>query len=179
MARRVTYCSVHGCGSRCHGRGLCVKHYRRLTKHADVETVARVYRGPTTCLITTCSATGTIRRGLCTMHYERWRRNGDPEARPGRAYASGSDHHAWVQEPAYRTVHNRLDREHGPAASHACAICGEAARQWSYDHNDPAERIGTVSGGVVVPYSTKLEHYRPLCHPCHRRADLRPLKVVT
>lgn len=178
MPKPVTYCSVDGCTSRCHGRGLCRTHYKRWRKHGDTETVKRVYRGPDICTVPGCDRSEPTRRGMCTLHYQRWAKTGDPEVVQLREYPSGPDHHAWTDEPAYRTVHARLDREQGSATSHRCAVCNDAAEQWAYDHNDPDERIGVVSGGAAVPYSVKPEHYRPLCHACHRRVDLRSLRVV-
>lgn len=178
MAGPVSLCTVKGCGTRVHGQGLCLKHYKRWRRHGDVAAVKKPARGPEVCSVEGCGRGDRIRRGLCTLHYQRWTRNGDPLAAPGREYACGPDHHAWVSEPAYRTVHTRLDRDFGPASTHPCAVCAGRADQWSYDHNDPDERIGVVTGGFEVPYSIKPEHYRALCHACHRRVDLHSLKVV-
>lgn len=32
-------CSVQGCGKTVHGRGLCLKHYRRVERHGNADTV--------------------------------------------------------------------------------------------------------------------------------------------
>lgn len=71
----------------------------------------------------------------------------------------------------YVSIHNRLRRVRGPARLLTCAECGKSAEQWAYDHLDPDERTGENSGRRTVRYSIDLDHYQPLCVPCHRTAD--------
>ena len=49
-----------------------------------------------------------------------------------------------------------------------CCLCGVEGwtMQWAYDHKDPNELTGR--NGV---YSLDIDHYMPLCRPCHRRFD--------
>lgn len=172
MAGPIRTCSVPECASRAHGRGLCVKHYRRLTRNGSTDVVLRRFRGADACAVEGCSHAGPLRQDLCSLHYQRMQRSGSPTATPGRTYLRGNESHAWTDRPAYRTVHGRLDRDRGPAKAHTCT-CGAPAAQWAYDHRDPDELTAVVSGGVAVPYSVKPEHYSPLCHPCHRALDAK------
>lgn len=48
-----------------------------------------------------------------------------------------------------------------PAAkSTPCAVCGEAATDWSYDGLDPNEQFDSRTGRA---WSANAAHYRPLC----------------
>lgn len=49
-------------------------------------------------------------------------------------------------------------------------MCPAVAEEWSYDHGDPDELAG-LDHGRELPYSLKIQHYQPLCTPCHRRFD--------
>lgn len=70
-------------------------------------------------------------------------------------------------------VHQRVNRERGPARRHQCHICGDRADQWAYDRLDLYALIGeTKSGrGDARPYSLDAKHYIPLCYSCHTRID--------
>lgn len=114
----------------------------------------------------TCAVAGCERRhygrGYCRTHHARWSRHGDPAAaRPVGTKTSGG--------VSYWSVHHRLRVEHGPANVHACAECGAAATDWSYDGADPAERTDPARG---YRYSLDLARYRPRCRSCHRRATV-------
>lgn len=71
-----------------------------------------------------------------------------------------------VEFPAYATMHYRLQRHRGLAAAHSCAACGVAAQEWAYDRRDPDE-LQSRHG----PYSTDMDHYQPMCVPCHKALD--------
>lgn len=99
---------------------------------------------------------------LCAREYMReYTRTHRPAKRPAskRTYST-----------KYGAIHMRLTRQRGPASNHPCALCGRTARDWAYDHNDQNE-ITTEWYGYTVAYSTDLDHYRPLCKPCHLRFD--------
>lgn len=74
---------------------------------------------------------------------------------------------------SYWSVRERLRVERGPASGYRCVECGAAARDWSYDGTDPAERTDPARG---YRYSLDLGRYRPRCRSCHRRAA-RPREV--
>jgi hypothetical protein len=69
----------------------------------------------------------------------------------------------------YASVHARLTRERGSAASHRCSECGRPAHQWAY--------TGPRVGGERLPFSTDLALYSPMCRSCHRRYDALGIRV--
>jgi hypothetical protein len=74
----------------------------------------------------------------------------------------------------YQAIHARLRKVRGPAKFLTCENCGRVAEQWAYDRQDPDERTGENSGGYRVAYSINLDHYRPLCAPCHKAETPAP-----
>jgi hypothetical protein len=158
-------CTIEGCGSNHRlRRGLCNKHYLRLTKNGDPLRLARRERfeqQPTVCAVDGC-AKPRKSRGWCSAHYLRWlRRGGDVAVKVYRPRAA---------EVRYGAVHARLRRDRGLARRHLCLICGWLALQWAYDYQDPAERTDVVNG-YEVPYSLDPGHYIPLCASCHKLFD--------
>lgn len=153
-------CSVDGCALKTRAKGLCTKHYYRMKRHGttDGSALAHQRRDPV------CSVDGCTRaheaKGLCSMHWQRWKRHGSPTA--------GRFHHGAVI--GYQRVHQLVAEAYGKAADHRCAHCTSPAREWSYDHQDPAELVGQ-DHGRPVPYSLDISHYKPLCIPCHRQLD--------
>jgi endogenous inhibitor of DNA gyrase (YacG/DUF329 family) len=118
----------------------------------------------TQCDIPGCDKQRGYGYRYCVMHFARIKRHGDPDTvlRNER-----------IPDPAYRTVHQRLQRDRGRASDYPCAGgCGRPAAQWAYDNADPDERT-SIENGYVVPYSTSADHYQPLCVPCHKRFDAR------
>lgn len=84
---------------------------------------------------------------------------------------------------SYHAMHRRIWRTKGKAARHSCQHCGQPAHHWAYDGKDPNELTGTSNQSrdrrqVPVRYSTKLEHYIPLCRSCHTTLDSRPRPVT-
>lgn len=75
----------------------------------------------------------------------------------------------------YGAVHLRLRAVRGSATAQNCWHCGLPAEHWAYDHADPDELIELRHGDrrVETRYSTNLDHYIPLCVPCHSRYDGR------
>ncbi len=69
----------------------------------------------------------------------------------------------------YGAAHRRIYRLRGKASQYACVDCGEAAKDWSYDGNDPNELPDP--GGWV--YSQDPAYYVPRCRFCHRGYDAR------
>lgn len=109
--------------------------------------------GDRTCSELDC-ARPTKGLGLCAKHYARVR------------YAR--THPPRERGPiGYFPMHRRLDRLRGFAKTHACAYCGDQAREWSYDNSDP-EPLFDVRG---YEYSLDPDRYIPLCHKCHARRD--------
>jgi hypothetical protein len=82
-------------------------------------------------------------------------------------------------EPSYGAVHRRLRVDKGPASAHCCVDCGAPASDWSYDGQDPDERIGTSWFGKPIAYSLTQTHYQPRCRSCHKVRDIASAKAST
>lgn len=148
-------CTADGCTAPPRTKGLCGTHYSRFLTHGDPNVGAFTPRG--TCTIPGCGKPHYA-RGYCETHYGRWWRHGDPLR---------------VDKPAgpnigYGGVHTSLRNTRGRAAEHSCQHCGAQAREWAYDHGDPAERRDPRGGWV---YSLDPAHYMPLCARCHKIFD--------
>lgn len=67
MPKPIAYCTVDGCGERCHGRGYCTKHYYRWKRHGD-PTLEPVRYGNDLCAAEECSLPRR-KLDLCARHY--------------------------------------------------------------------------------------------------------------
>lgn len=107
--------------------------------------------------MTACSVAGCdkaqSKRGWCQMHYRRWWRTRTLDL-PGRV-------------PGYIRAHELMGR----ASDHACASCGEPARDWSYKGGDPNERTDQAGRYASCKYSLDSSYYEPLCRRCHVNRD--------
>jgi hypothetical protein len=167
----VGKCTVPGCDRTKHSRGLqyCFLHYERVRRTGTTDAPKPFVASP-------CPVEGCDRKvqenGMCKLHATRTRRHGDPNvyiAHGDRDLARGERHFHWTgEEVTYFGVHQRLRKQEGSAKKRSCFDCGHPARQWSYDHCDPDERLSENG----LPYSTNLERYQPRCVPCHKAYDL-------
>lgn len=82
----------------------------------------------------------------------------------GRGGRGGTPH---TPTPSYHGMHARIKGTKGSASNYACAKCGEKARDWSYNHGC----AGEVKGDTHQPYCYHINHYEPLCKPCHVHKD--------
>lgn len=154
-------CTAPGCEreARLVDGTLCHMHERRLARTGRVEGMGRA---PELCVIDGCTDPARTVAGHCGKHHERIRKHGDPET---------VDVPRWTGDRAsYSAVHQRLPRERGRAATHACVDCGGGAHQWSYGHvNGPGHRECEIG-----PYSVDLDDYYPRCTSCHKKFDQAP-----
>jgi hypothetical protein len=67
----------------------------------------------------------------------------------------------------YAAVHARLRREFGRASSYRCVECGRKGDVWAYDH----EGFDALIDQQGLEFSTKADHYRPMCNSCHVAFD--------
>ncbi len=132
-------CSVEGCENKSVARGICRKHYGRLTKTGSLEVKRDVslYKGPGTC--DKCEFPGCKHKvkagGLCHTHYKQKLKYG----KPGSTLGSNKNKICSVDgcsEPSYSkgmcVAHYMRVRNHGDPSvllRHKnvgdCSVCGE------------------------------------------------------
>lgn len=162
-------CTVSGCETPARsGRSpYCEKHYYRVRRNGTTETVQkRIPDKP--CFVEGCEKPAEHVDGLCRMHKLRMKIRGDYYVEN-----SGENNHRWLSddELTYRAMHQRVRAARGSATAHTCVRCGRPAKQWAYDHADPDERLVEYQD-LLVPISTKTDHYQPMCVSCHKRMDM-------
>ena len=170
-------CSVDGCSGLCVGRGLCDMHYRRNRRHGDVTRAWPNLTGQVhgTWLI---AERGPTLHGNNQHYWIECTECGHRKVARGMRVVEGNircDNCILT----YANVHQRLNRERGRAADRSCIECGLAASDWAYQHNDPDERVETISRGgksYTVHYGLDFDSYAPMCHRCHVRLDKRTAK---
>ena len=120
-----------------------------------------------TCIVEGCEKR-VHAKAMCAVHAARLRRTGTTDL-VGRR--KGPDNYRWAgDEVSYGAIHRRLRVYRGSASSHPCEGCEGEASHWAYDHLDVNQKESERG-----PYSASLDHYRPLCVPCHKTADLERL----
>lgn len=90
--------------------------------------------------------------------------------RPGRGNRTRTPRYTYGDNIGYAQAHRRL----GKAREHDCALCGQPAKNWAYDHQDPGEKYEARNGRLMA-YSVNPIHYQPLCLSCHSKRDARPI----
>jgi hypothetical protein len=163
----VKVCVIEDCERKQHVRGWCNAHYKRWLRHGDPKAGGRPQNPGAMCSIEGCTISA-VARTWCAKHWQRWKANGDP-TKAGPQIMYGTDNPRWIgQDAGYDAVHDRLKIRRGSAKSHACEFCGDPAAEWAYDRCDPNARRDSRRGCL---YSVDLDHYMPLCLPCHRLLD--------
>lgn len=148
-------CRQDNCDKTAHSRGLCYYHYRRMR---DAE------RGEP-CTVKACDRYASM-TGLCTGHYSRkwYRENVGPGYRD-------------MEDPidagpqTYYSMHKHIKYVHGSASALDCVDCGQAAEDWSYNHDGGNSEV--IDDAIGLAYSTDIGDYDPRCKPCHGRFDSR------
>lgn len=92
--------------------------------------------------------------------------------RTGEQNTCGNKGNHLSSDVDYTAVHSRLRSRRGSASKHECVNCGARAQHWSYDHEDPDERISRAPRTLGIAFSLHMDHYQPRCVPCHKRYDL-------
>lgn len=166
-------CSIEDCDRKHNARGLCITHYSRwrLTGSARPDDPVQPRGLHTSCVADGCDRTDLAAFGLCVKHWNRQRKSGTLDDPPPKA--TGANDPGWKGDNVvYRSLHTRLTRERGHAASHQCVDCGDQANDWSYDNADPDEKVSPEG----MAYSTDLSRYAPRCRRCHLTFDEVPAK---
>jgi hypothetical protein len=134
-----------------------------------------------TCDVDGCDNKCHGRSIWCKLHYTRHKRHGDPNiVFKHSSGGSGSDSPHWVGNAiSYDGIHFRIRTALGPASGYTCSnvACDKQATQWAYDHLDLNEKF-EMRNGYLLPYSADIEHYRPLCIPCHNKLDHMDVKLT-
>ncbi len=165
-------CTVEGCAKAARSRrgAYCEMHYYRLRRNGTL-TAQRAWHRLGTCTIDGC-ARPEYRDGLCGQHDYRVRTHGDPSGftpQRDRNLPRGEAHRGWTGDNAtYEAAHQRVAAANGSARGYQCVDCGKAARHWSYNHDDPNERVNDRG----YSYSVDAAFYSPRCVRCHKRFDL-------
>jgi hypothetical protein len=110
MSKPIRGCRIEGCTTRCHGQGLCGKHYRRLVRYGDPTFTKRPQRRAAECSIAGCSA---IHKGLgfCEKHLIRFKAHGDPEKILIRERGTGTLNAQGYHSIGRRLVHRAVMEE--------------------------------------------------------------------
>lgn len=89
----------------------------------------------------------------------------------GTTCGDRTEHHR-RDDAGYTAAHQRCRSDRGRVQLHDCIDCGRSAQHWSYNHDDPDERLAIGLSANPVAYSLNPEHYSPRCVRCHKRFDL-------
>lgn len=160
-------CSIDACERPVLARDMCSLHYHRWLRrgHPQPEVTVRQARGEA-CAVEGCDR-AVKASGYCVMHYARVRKHGDPSTVLPSSWERGVT--------TYGGLHKRIVRSRGRAADYGpCVDCGGPAKEWSYDHTDPAEVLlpaASTRPAELYPCSLNVMHYEPRCHTCHTRFD--------
>lgn len=156
-------CSVEGCPEPHRAKGYCNTHYSRVLLKGDPGS-AEIRHPRYGCEIDGCDKPHKA-KGYCDKHYQRLQHHGDPTFRMDQSRENNPN---WGGDDiTYYGMHTRLKYVMGDPSEHECVTCGNSAHEWAYDHEDPEEKYNRKGH----PYSTHLEHYRPMCRSCHRKED--------
>lgn len=168
-----TTCRVDDCDKPIKRKDLCYSHYmkdwRYGTPTPEHPRRHQALEGRRFGTLVVHERVGILWRCACDCGAETHVRSGDLNR--GTVATCGDKAIHWRKDDVgYGGAHGRVRADRGPASTHPCELgCGRPAYHWSYDHADPDELRDDSLG---VYYSTKVEHYRPLCVPCHKRFDL-------
>lgn len=175
MKKWIGPCVIEGCErTDVQGKGMCQMHYYRTRRSGSPGEAERRQRAArATCLVSDCTKIDCGPHGYCSMHFGRIQRTGRLDKQP-RQGLKDELHPKWLAptELTYTAVHQRLRKFLGSARRYACVACGETAAQWAYDHLDRENEQPSEFGH----YSPSLDHYQPMCVPCHKEMDLALLQ---
>jgi hypothetical protein len=169
-------CTIPGCtqpSRRRTGGAPCIAHATRIRRngHPGSPQIAIKGQPKKPCTVFGCAGLITA-NNMCDKHNQRTARTGDPTILTGPLTGTANPAYKGDQV-GYGAAHDRVRRAKGRAADYPCVTCGNPARHWAYNHQDPNEKPPTRSAGgrELGPYSTNPDHYQPMCVPCHHILD--------
>jgi hypothetical protein len=178
----ATGCAVIDCDRPVKRRGYCYGHYMKAWRYGTPTPIFdpawQDIRGQRFGTLVVSERIG--RQWLCACDCGRDRLASAGELnRTGEAATCGDRRtHRRLDEAGYTAAHERCRSDRGPVQTHTCVDCGGPAQHWSYDHDDPDERLAHGLSANPVAYSLNPEHYSPRCVSCHKRFDLGRLDAA-
>lgn len=168
-------CAVTDCAKPTRTYGLCYGHYMKAWRYGTpTPNHPRRWVDYTGVRFGSLVATSRTPEGrwLCTCDCGRTTIVLVGDLRRGTTTTCGDRKHRRRDDAGYAAAHGRCETDRGPAHAHLCIDCGQPAKHWSYDHDDPQERVQVGGYGDGCPYSLDPAHYSPRCVPCHKTYDL-------
>lgn len=172
---KTTTCTIDSCEKPTYqNKDMCGSHFMKWYRHGDPH-YSRAYAYEDLSGRRFGSLIAVVRTEgkwdcLCDCGAETVVRVGDLNSGSVRSCGDRATH-ARLAAPGYSAVHMRLRVDRGSASNYKCADCDQDAKHWSYNHNDPSEFSGIVSG-YSISYSADVSRYSPRCVPCHKAYDL-------
>lgn len=168
-------CSLTDCDKPIKRAGYCYGHYMKNWRYGSPTpehppTWVDI-RGQQFGLLTPIERVANMWRCKCECGADALVRAGDLNR--GSATTCGDKTTHWRRDDiGYSMAHQRVRTDRGLVQTHDCLDCGRPAEHWSYNHDDPDERLAHGLSARPVAYSVKPEHYSPRCVACHKRFDL-------
>lgn len=175
-------CSLSECDKPVKRAGYCYGHYMKnwrygtpTPEHAPGWADIRGQRFGTVVVVERDGSRWLCR---CDCGRERLASAGELN-RTGEATTCGDrTTHRRRDDAGYGAAHERVRHDRGLVQAHDCIDCGHPAQHWSYNHDDPDERLAYGLSVRPVAYSLKPEHYAPRCVSCHKRYDLNRIDAL-
>lgn len=176
-------CSLPACGKPLKRAGYCYGHYMKAWRYGtpEPEHASRIVDVQGQRFGTLTVAERRDHQWLCRCDCGRTRlvSAGDLNRYGDVATCGHRPTHHRSEDAGYSAAHDRVRRDRGPIGEHLCTNCGDQAKHWSYDHNDPDELLEYGLSANAVAYSLNPDHYSPRCVPCHKRYDLDRRNATT
>jgi hypothetical protein len=166
-----TPCIIKGCKRPRQSKdGYCNGHARQLRETGTVTPSFQPrMKQPEFCSFEGC--TGKARsKGYCSAHIRQLRLNGKMVSI-----------RMIFDECTYGGAHHRCRAIWGRVQQYACVECGDPAEEWAYDGTDQSELHDTKHDWQLrsyLPYSRFPEFYMPMCKRCHKKSDMKRLRVA-
>lgn len=171
-----TTCKLNNCMKPVKRAGYCYGHYMKNWRYGTPTPTFEErwvdVRGQQFGTLTVIERVGDKWRCTCECGEQRIVSAGDLNRYGSSSSCGNRRTHMRKDDVSYSAAHDRVRRDRGSVTDMHCVDCGETARHWSYNHDDPNELRTTHLSANPVAYSLDSSHYSPRCVPCHKRFDL-------